>query len=200
MATAAHIANYQEDQMAEWSKWSGELHLVDENRVSRASVRLFDETSGARTPLFKYLRATNEPGRILDLILLPLSPGDPMASMSKIFVLPDEKATYGLDDKVLMFGRRDPWPHLNVSTHRVTVPDPAIMHMEPEGKSGDSGGPVLTAGGSLVGMNYGHDNPGGAPGAMVILSELIEIAATTSDGYVNGWSYQQPVAQTGIQP
>lgn len=160
---------------------------------------LTDETRGVRTPLFKYIRATDEPGRILDLILLPLSPGDTMAGMSRIFVLPSEKATYEKDDKVLMFGRRDPWPYLNVTTHRVAVPDAQIMHMEPEGKPGDSGGPVLTPSGALVCMNYGHGNSA-ASGAMVISSELFEIATTSTDGFVKGWNYNPLVAQATIQP
>lgn len=199
LVTTAHIANYQLEQRAEWSEWSPDLFLIDDNKNASASAPLFDETNGVKTPLFKYLRATDDPDRILDLILLPLSPGTAMAKMSRIFVLPSEKAKSVKDDKVLMFGRRDPWPHLNVTTHRVAVPDPAIMHMEPEGTKGDSGAPVLTTAGSLVGMNFGHDNPQ-IPGAMVISSEIIEVASTAMDGFVNGWTYTQPVAQAQIQP
>jgi hypothetical protein len=199
LVTTAHIANYEKDQKAEWSKWSPELYLVDESKEALAKVPLFDETTEVRIPLFKYFRATDEPERILDLILLPVAAGELMASMTRIFTLPDEKATYAKNDKVVMFGRRDPWPYLNVTTHRVSLPAPAIMHMEPEGQKGDSGAPVLTPTGSLVGMNYGHGNAE-ASGAMIISAELIELAATTTDGYVPGWTYQHPVPQTHNQP
>lgn len=199
LVTAAHVANYELDQMAKWANWSPELILVDESTSPLARARLFDETSSVKSPLFKYLRTTSEPDRILDLLLLPLSPGEPMARMSKIFALPDEKAAYAKDDKVFMVGRRAPWPYVNLTTHVVTVPDAQIMHMEPEGKPGDSGGPVLTSAGALVGMNYGHGNAA-ASGAMVITSELIEIAATTTDGFVKGWTYSSVAPQGRTQP
>lgn len=197
LVTVAHMANYQPDQTDDWSLWNSVLTFHDEDRNIVAQVPLFDEDKDARTPLFKYGRATDPPGRILDLILLPLSPEEPMANISKIFVFPDDKATYSQGDEVTMLGRRDPWPQLSVTTHVVTEPDSAIMHMEPEGKQGDSGGPVISATGSLVGMIYGSGNPH-IPGAMVISAAIIEAVTGAVDGFVDGWSYSEAVIETRL--
>jgi hypothetical protein len=193
LVTAAHLMNGEKDQTDDWSQWVNEITLVDESLRAVSRVPVFDvDGNGTKVPRFLFGRPQDAPGRIMDIILLPLSPEEAMSSMSTIFALPSSRATYKLGDEVTMLGRRDPWPNLSVAKHVLTDQAGAVLYMHPEGQQGDSGGPVVCSTGLLVGMNYGGQNSL-RPGAILISAELIEKISTAVNGFIGGWAYTYSV-------
>lgn len=200
LATVAHLATGQPSQTDDWSLWADEITLHNEQQATLARVPLFDvNDDGVKVPRFKYGRSTDTPGVLADVILLPLSPDEPMSSMSDIFHLPGAIAPYGQGDTVTIVGRR-PWPALNAETHTLTEVFFELLLCHPEGLKGDSGGPVVSSSGLLVGMNFGGDNPNYPGHGLLIPVGLIDVLTKAVDGFITGWSYSPSVNQTRPRP
>ncbi|MDP9890801.1 hypothetical protein [Pseudarthrobacter enclensis] len=131
------------------------------------------------------------PGIIQDIIMLPLQPDNLIVKMYTSFDLPTDSATYEAGATVTMLGRRNEFPALSVSEHFLTYQAGPARYMIPEGQPGDSGGPVVSSGGLLVGMNIGSHSA--LPGqAMLISPEAIESVATAVNGDAKYWPRFEP--------
>ncbi|WAH96191.1 hypothetical protein [Arthrobacter sp. MMS18-M83] len=154
-----------------------------------AELSLFDlGPGGERLPRFKYAHRPEAgvPGIIQDIILLPIQEDDYMATLYRIFDLPAERGEHEFGATVTMLGRRNEFPELSAVQHTLTIQGGPARYMVPEGQEGDSGGPVVTARGLLIGMNVGTHKQ--LPGhAMLISTEAIEAVATSVDGNTNDW-------------
>lgn len=200
LVTVAHLpTGGQIEQTDDWALWANEITLHDANDTLLGRAALFDMHDGSKTPRFKYGRSNDVPGILADVILLPLSAGDPMASMSEIFLLPAQ-STARIGETVTAVGCR-PWPASNTAAHVITGLDGAVLHVEPPTQPGDSGGPVVTSSGALLAMSYGLDNPS-TPGhqGLTLTVGLIQAVAGAVDGFIAGQTYSDAVTQTRTHP
>ena len=207
LVTAAHLADYGNAPTGDWSKWSDTIYLVDEavgadGNFERflASFDLFHEgTDGSRAPRFKFAWwQGDDPNAIMDIILLPLTADELIVEMYDIFELPRDRGNYEDSAPVTMLGRRVPgFPALSVGNHHLTTQRFLVCHMMPQAQVGESGGPVISSAGLLLGMNFGVHTE--IPGAMLFSTETIESIATAENGFVEGWAPYQPEASPGPQ-
>lgn len=196
LVTVAHLATGQTSQTDDWSLWADEITLHNAQHTTLARVPLFEiNDEGVKIPKFKYGRSTDTPGVLVDVILLPLSPEEPMSRMSDVFHLPDAIAPYKQGDIVTMVGRR-PWPELSTETHTLSEVFFELLLCKPKGLRGNSGGPVVSSSGLLVGMNYGADNPNYPGHGLLVPVGLIRALTKADHGFVEGWSYSASVEQT----
>lgn len=194
LATVAHLGDPIPTPRLDWSFWPATIFLVnrdsDPNDVSMlAELSLFDlAPEGGRLPRFKYAHRPEPgaPGIIQDIILLPIQEDDYMAALYTAFDLPAERGKHEFGATVTMLGRRNEFPGLSTVQHTLTLQGGPARYMIPEGQDGDSGGPVVTTEGLLIGMNVGTHKQ--LPGhAMLISAEAIEALATSVDGNASDW-------------
>lgn len=179
LTTAAHLATGNPVITDKWESWDDELVLYSAAVERIGRYPLFDKSEdAARDPRFKFLRAQT---RLVDMILLPLEPGDPLLEAFDAFQLPSETAPTSLNQSVTMVGCK-PWPTVNKQPHTLALVG-AIHHVSPQQEEGYSGCPVIDSDGCLVGMPFGGDLPG-APGRGLLVSAGIIHAATRAiDGH-----------------
>ena len=149
LMTVAHLATGQKSQSDDWGKWADEVHYAPGGQSANV-LPLFNVGSfGDRRPRFRFLRAQDVPNILMDVIMLPLEPGELATEAADIFDLPNEWApTYSRGQDVYMAGCQ-PWPDLKVQSHSLT--EPGIVHLvDPPQTPGFSGGPVVDAAGLLV--------------------------------------------------
>lgn len=194
LVTVAHLATGDNKQTDEWNLWADVITLHNEDQVSLASTSLFDvDDAGTRTPRFKYARTSDEPGVIIDMILLPLASTDTLANMSKVFPLPAAAPT-GVGHPAVAVGRR-PWPTLTTTSHEVTGAWNGMLRIKPPVQSGYSGGVLLNPSGALLGLNYGAENPLAPGEGLVMTAGVILAMHNSSEGFVQGWDYTDEVKQ-----
>ncbi|WP_459384543.1 hypothetical protein [Arthrobacter humicola] len=196
LVTVAHLADEIVTPRADWTVWPDEIHLVNPDKPLDAQGRptkintypLFIEGyNGKKVPRFKYALRT-EPGyegQVQDVMLLPLQDDDPIVKMYDVFDLPKDRATFAQGATVTMLGRRNPFPSLSTAEHTLTQDLGLIRFMDPLTQKGDSGGPVVTSTGLLLGMMIGEHLD--VPGAMLMSTETIESVATSVRGAAKDW-------------
>ena len=98
------------------------ISLVNESLTPVADFTLFYEGhKGKRAPQFKYSRRQDLPGTIMDIILLPLFPDDPMVKMFSSFDLPTDRGTHEFGADLTMHSRRSEFPAPSVASHVLTI-------------------------------------------------------------------------------
>lgn len=192
LTTVAHLATGATDQFDDWPNWSSEINIQDGEKNILAQVPLFDGDRGeGRVPLFKYGRTTSEPRQLLDLILVPLSADYLHAASSKVFLLPPPiPAAAQVGDKAVIVGCRN-WPRITTESYSLagSSSDQVVIHIDPPSRVGESGGPLLTPAGGLLGINYGDGNAY-APGmGLVLNAACIDWLHTAKNGYIEGINY-----------
>lgn len=157
LVTAAHLANYQLAPSSDWSLWSNELILVDQSLALVEIYQLFyEEHKGIRVPRFKYYLREDRENSIADLILVPVEKSSVIARTYVSFDLDQEIGTYEPDTEVLMLGRpAEGFPRLSVVSHTSKDAQGPLRFMTPDAAEGNSGGPVVSLLGELLGMNVG---------------------------------------------
>ncbi len=196
LVTTAHIGDRELAPRAEWSLWPDSIYLADTVEVDQednlpkriASFELFTEDSDARRiPLFKYHLRQDRPGRIADIILLPIPPDHPVAELYSDFDLPANIGDHEVGAAVTMLGRKvSTFPSLVVTPGFTTMQAGPLRFMIPEGEEGDSGGPVTNGRGQLLGMNVGsHENLPSQ--AMLMSPETIVAVASAVEGVAEDW-------------
>jgi hypothetical protein len=182
LVTVAHLATGQVSQSDDWSLWADEVRYHGPDEEILATMSLFDVSAeGTRIPRFKYFRVADKPGLLLDIILLPLSPDDPMSSMSLTnFDLPNDIAPHILGETLTMVGCR-PWPVIGTETHVLKLVA-AVLHVYPQQEKGYSGCPVVNSAGLLAGMAFGGDLPGAPDHGLLVAAEIIHELTTAVDG------------------
>ncbi|MCX2748083.1 hypothetical protein OOZ51_09695 [Arthrobacter sp. MI7-26] len=197
LTTAAHVATGTESQSDTWPTWADALNLHDEERNLLATVPLFATgADGLRTPIFKYGRTTTEPGILLDLILIPLTSEHLKVTDAEVFQLPALVTTCG-GEEVSIAGCRE-WPKINTQNYTLrgaSSGDNLMLYIDPPSQRGESGGPLLTKSGGLLGVNYGADNPQVPGTGLVISASYILHLASAVDGYIQGFQYGNQAAQ-----
>lgn len=198
LTTVAHLATGVLDQFDDWQNWSSEINLQDENNNILARVPLFGEDrSGLRVPLFKYGRMTSDHNRLLDLILVLLSADQLKATTSATLELPAPVTSHA-GDEVVIVGCRD-WPKINSGRYILegTSADNVLLYINPPSEKGESGGPLLTLSGGLLGINYGADNPSVPGMGLVLNAAIITLLATATNGIIDGLDYGTYASLTG---
>lgn len=181
LMTVAHLATGQKSQSDDWSKWANELHYAPGGQTVLV-LPLFNVGSfGERRPLFRFLRAADSPNILMDVIMLPLEPGEVASESIDIFNLPNDCApTYSRGQEVLMAGCQ-PWPNVKVQSHSLIKP--GVVHLvTPPQTRGFSGGPAVDANGLLVGMAFGTDEPNYSGHGQLVAAPLIARLANSVDG------------------
>lgn len=192
LTTVAHIATSgAHDQFDDWPNWSNEINIQDEQGNLLARVPLFEEdASGMRVPLFKYGRTTDDPQRLLDLIMVPLATDHLKAVKSEAFLLPESLASAQIGDEVVIVGCRE-WP--KIKTERYTLKGAStgsvVFYTEPPSQKGESGGPLLTSSGGLLGINYGGDNPQAPGTGLILTAAFFTLLPAAENGYIRGLAY-----------
>lgn len=181
LITVAHLATGQLSQSDDWGKWADEVHYAPGGQSANIFPLFSVGSFGERRPRFKFLRAEDVPNILMDVIMLPLEPGDPTIEAAGVFDLPNEWAsTYTRGQDVYMVGCQ-PWPHVKVQSHSLT--EPGTVHLvEPPLTPGFSGGPVVDVAGLLVGMAFGTDGTNYTGRGLLVAAPLIGRIATSVDG------------------
>ncbi len=154
---------------------------------------------GKRVPRFKYQIRHDRPGTIADIILLPLQQEDLVVKMYVSFDLPAGKGPHQPGAVVNQLGRRDEFPALSVTQHHSTQMAGPLRFMAPEGQEGDSGGPVISSTGLLLGMNVGSHFQL-LQEAMLMSPEAIESVATAVRGAAKDWPQFGSGSPASTQP
>ncbi|MBP2266314.1 hypothetical protein J3A64_001778 [Pseudarthrobacter sp. PvP004] len=196
LVTTAHIGDRDLAPRADWREWPdrifvGHTVLVDQEdglpkRI--ASFELFFEDSELqRIPRFKYQLREDMPGRMADIILLPLGQEVQLEQTYRFFDLPAEIGDHRPGAPVTLVGRpTSTFPQLVATTGHATVQAGPLRLMFPAGQDGDSGAPVINAQGLLLGMNVGsHVNA--MDQAMLLSPEAIVALASSVDGVALEW-------------
>lgn len=207
LVTVAHLCDQELAPRSDWSLWPDNIFLADTEDVDvedglplrKEQFALFIEGhKGKRVPKFKYLLRPERPGTIADIILLPLQPEDLVVKMYSSFNLPADRGPHEPGAVVNQLGRRNEFPDLSVTKHNCTQQAGPLRFIRPEGQPGDSGGPVVSASGLLLGMNVGSHvqlpNEG-----MAMSPEAIEALATSIRGVAKDWPQFESAGSTSTQ-
>jgi hypothetical protein len=198
LVTAAHVATGVIKQDDVWSQWADTLIFHDQLQNELGRVPLFsDDEDGNRVPVFHYGRM-DDPGRILDLIMVPLPAPELLLAAPEAF-RPFLPVTVRVDEPAAIVGCHD-WPRVNTKHYFVRgATDGSIaLYIDPASEKGESGGPLLSMSGELLGVNYASDHPD-APGlGLVLNAELIRLIASADEGYMEG--QQRPDCQATTSP
>lgn len=125
------------------------------------TVSLFADSAFGRRPRFHFLRSSDDPNKLVDVIALPCAPQDLGIDTFQVFstkaVVPD------LDKDVTAFGYATnvpAWPEGSARGGQIICDDQAFLVANLDTPEGFSGGPVTSAAGSLIGVLVGQGRPG----------------------------------------
>lgn len=180
LTTVGHLATRQIVQTDDWTLWDNELTLCSPTGAPVVTYPLFETTFyGAKQPLFRFFRR-HDPSLLVDLILLPLGPGEAWVSNFRVFHLPNDSAPVADGQTATMVGC-NPWPQVNHRSH-VLTPNDLFLYADPQQEQGYSGCPIIDSKGLLIGMPYGGDHPDVPDRGLVVGTRIIHATA----GYVDG--------------
>lgn len=168
LITAAHVPTQQQPFAGpNWKGWPAQLWACV-TLSTHMPFDLFVETSGLRTPLFRFRRG--DAGKLADMMAFTgpahAATLTALASAYQVLELVDADRPAPADDLLHCHGypglsASGTWPYEPAAVLTLpflrTLADGPMIEAIGESENGYSGGPVLDSAGGFVGMLIGHD-------------------------------------------
>lgn len=191
LVTVAHLPTLQKDPPADWSVWHHQLYVSGDPGLPidlfGGSALGVSASKAARTPRFKFMRFTDQPDRLVDLIVLPLrsewtwsADYEPLElAEARLPVVGESLHIAGYPTSV------GSWPELRTMVGNIVGMDGLMLEIGINVEGGYSGSPALAADGCFMGVLFGTGNPEGTDDhARIIPPGFILGALLCVNGYL----------------